>query len=100
MIGITGAVTGQHYGWVQEAFARRCIATLDTRNIKSVTELIAATSSIQFTAAGFLLIKKILAEVIGGSIAFPNDLSADGTAYLPGITDTVIGTRDISSTIT
>lgn len=100
MIGVTGPTTGQRYAWIEEAFARRVIALLDSRNLKSVAEVIAALNGMAFNSAGWTTLKKILAELVAGSIAFPNDLDASGTCLLPGVTDATVGTRDVSSTVT
>lgn len=100
MIGLIGPTTGLHYGWSQEAFARRCITMLDSRSYTSVAQVVAALSAMPFTAPGWLTLKKILSELVAGSIAFPGDLSADGAIITLGGGEITVATRDVSSTIT
>lgn len=100
MIGTNGPVTGQHYMWSEEAFARRCMALLDSRGITSLAQVVTALNGMAFSAAGWTTLKRILAELIAGSVAFPGDLSADGTILIGGLTEATLGTRDVSSGIT
>jgi hypothetical protein len=89
-----------HYGWSDKAFARRAMGLLDLRSLGSVAAAIAALSGMPFTAGGWTSIKKVIAEIIIGSIAFPADLSSDGSSLAPGVTEDILGTRDVSSTVT
>lgn len=49
------------------------------------------------TGATPTALKKIVAELVSGSVAFPADISAFGNLITSEI---IIGTRDVSSTIT
>ena len=100
MIGMNGPVTGQHYAWSQEAFAKRCMTLLDSRNLKSVAEVTAALNSMAFNAAGWTTLKRILAELVCGSVAFGSELSADGSVLTGGLTELTLATRDVSSGVT
>jgi len=91
---------GQHYAFSERAFAMRCLNLLGSRSITTIAGGQATLSSVAFTGAGWTNIKKVIAELILGSVAFPADLSADGTSFAPGITEDIIGTRDVSSAVT
>jgi hypothetical protein len=87
------------YAFSSVAFGRRAVNILDSRGITSVAAAQAALSSMAFTASGFLALKKLLSELICGSIAFPSDLDASGI-NLVGVTQAQIATRDVSSSVT
>jgi hypothetical protein len=93
-------LTGQHYGFSEEALAIRAMNLISSRGITTLTGAQTTLSNLAFTAGGWTLLKRVIAELIIGSIAFPADLSADGASLAPGMTEQIIGTRDVSSAVT
>ena len=91
---------GQHYGFSEEAFMMRAMNLVSSRGITTVAGAQTTLSGLAFTAGGWTNLKKVVAELIIGSIAFPADLSADGASLAPGVTEDLIGTRDVSSSVT
>jgi hypothetical protein len=85
------------YAWSSDAFAQRVMNLLDSRNLTSPAQVIAALNGMAFNAAGWTTLKKIIAELVSGSVAFPGDINANGAVT---VSELVIGTRDVSSTIT
>jgi hypothetical protein len=97
VIGINTAAG--HYLFDEVAFAERLINLLASRNLSTLAAAQAAVSAMTFTAAGFLNVKKVLADLVLGSIAFPDEISADGSRLLT-LTQGQLASRDVSSTIT
>jgi hypothetical protein len=93
-------IGGQHYGFSAQAFMLRAMNLLSSRGITSVSGAQTTLSGLAFTAGGWTNIKKVIAELIIGSVAFPADLSPDGSSLAPGITEDSIGSRDVSSSVT
>jgi hypothetical protein len=98
MIGIAG-VTGR-YAFSADALGRRLIGLVDSRGLASPAAVIAALNGMPLNAAGWSAMKKIIAEIVSGSIAFPGDLTADGAGFSGVVTEALIGTRDVSTGIT
>jgi hypothetical protein len=93
-------IGANRYAFSDRAFAMRCMRQLGSRNISSVAGGQTTISNMAFNAAGWLTMKKLLAELVMGSIAFPADLTSDGVNLAPGVTEDLIGSRDVSSSIT
>lgn len=93
-------LAGQHYGFSEEAFMVRAMGLLSSRGITTLAGAQTTLSGLAFTAGGWTLLKRVIAELIIGSIAFPADLTADGAALAGGVTEASIGTRDVSSGVT
>jgi hypothetical protein len=91
--------SGNKYVWSPRAFAYRLMGLLDARNLTSLASAQTALNNMAFTAGGWTTIKKVIAELVLGSIAFPNELDTAGTT-LVGVTEAQLGTRDVSSPIT
>lgn len=89
-----------NYAFSERAFARRCMALLDSRTITTIAGGQTTLSNMAFAGGGWTNLKKVVAELVLGSIAFPADLTADGTNLAPGMTEDIIGTRDVSSSVT
>jgi len=89
-----------NYAWSDRAFARRCINLIDSRGFVTLAQAQTALTAMPFTAGGWTTLKKIVAELILGSVAFPSDLLPGGVGLANGLTEDQLGTRDVSSTIT
>lgn len=93
-------LTNGHYAFSERAFARRCMNLLDARNITTIAGGQTALSNMAFAGGGWTNLKKVIAELVLGSIAFPSDLNTDGSGLVPGMTEDILGTRDVSSAVT
>lgn len=93
-------LSGQHYGFSGEAFMLRSMTLISSRGITTLGAAQTTLTNLAFTAGGWTLLKRVVAELIIGSIAFPADLTADGASLAPGVTEQLIGTRDVSSAVT
>lgn len=85
------------YIWSSDAFAQRVINLLDSRALTSPAQVITALNGMPFNAAGWTALKKIIAELVSGSVGFPGDINSSGALIISELT---VGTRDVSSTIT
>lgn len=86
------------YAFSEEAFARRVCDLANRRGWTTLAQAQAAVTSMPFNAAGWLALKRTLAELIIGSINFPGDLDANGVKC--NLDDDTIGTRDVATGIT
>lgn len=95
----TDATTSNPY--FTAVFAKRLLNACAKRNWRTLAQAQAAISGMPFTAAGWLAMKRFLADVLIGSVHFPDDPTASGIPEVVSQADvTELADRNVAGGIT
>lgn len=97
MISIRG-VNGRTYFFSVDAFGRRVMNLANRRGWTSLSDAQAELSALPFNAAGWRILKQMVAELVLGSIALPDDVASGWLKA--AVTEADIADRDVGGGVT